>query len=87
MNGHAFILSKFNAQFISPFVSRALLSDAIIREMTTVHPAAEWFHFISLLADGESIVVPTSQIRLFSLLCSYLGNTELVSLLFAQEEV
>jgi hypothetical protein len=86
VNGEYFIMSRFQAEFISPSVSSLVRSDGTVDEFEINRTGAEdCFHLFSSLADGKSISIPTSQLRLFSLLCSDLGNKELIELLTPNE--
>jgi hypothetical protein len=84
VNGQCFRMSKFQAEFISPSVSSLIRSDGTVNEIEISIPnAEECFHHFSSLANGKSIAIPTSQIHVFSLICDYLGNKELIEHLFS----
>jgi hypothetical protein len=77
-------MSTFQAEFISPSVSTLIHSDRTVNEIEISIPSAdECFHLFSSLANGKSITIPASQIHVFSLICDYLGNKELIELLFS----
>jgi hypothetical protein len=92
VNGQCFRMSTFQAQFISPSVSNLIRSDRTAKEIEieididiSRRGAEECFHHFLSLAKGKSITIASSEIDIFSKICFYLGNKELIELLFSNE--
>jgi hypothetical protein len=86
VNQHSFTTSTFRAQFLSPVVSELIRSDPTVHDFEISRCGAEdCFHLFLLFANGEQLTVPASQTPLFLAVCSDLGNTEIVELIFPNE--
>jgi hypothetical protein len=87
-NGKHFPFSRCRAQFISPAVSRSLMTDPTQTAFVIRTPDAEdCFHYLLSISEGDSIVVEQSQLWTFAAVCRKLENDELISILFNNESI